>query len=120
MRVIFIFAVVKYRLRGGAADASSGRVEIGIDGNYSSVCAARWNSPNSRVLCRDLGFTDGIPSYTSNSSLEVLNVLMSYFICEGNERNLLSCINSGFKSEHRTYYCGGDAYTTCFNEEVSK
>lgn len=119
MVVFYFFKGVNYRLRGGN-DSSSGRVEIGIDGNYSSVCVVNWNAANSKVLCRHLHYIDGIPSTVKNYSLETLTPLMSFFLCEGNETDLLSCMNSGFDKGQKNFFCGGDAYTICYNEEVSK
>ncbi|RUS70459.1 hypothetical protein EGW08_021778, partial [Elysia chlorotica] len=108
---------VKYRLTGGTSP-SKGRVEIGVDGDYGTVCAVNWRSYNSRVLCRSLGFVDGITSHDSNNDLDLLPSKFSFFLCEGDESNLLSCLNSGFDGGSLVYYCGGDAYAECYNEEI--
>ncbi len=37
-----------------------GRVEVTMDGESGAVCNTGWRDPDSRVLCRSLGFTDGV------------------------------------------------------------
>ncbi|XP_012937884.1 deleted in malignant brain tumors 1 protein [Aplysia californica] len=108
---------VKYRLTGGK-DQNSGRVEIGVDGIYGSICAINWQQGNSKVLCRSMGYTDGIPTYDENPDLDYLAPVMSFFLCEGTEDSLLSCINSGFDDGAHVFVCGGSAYASCFKEEV--
>ncbi|KAK3746952.1 hypothetical protein RRG08_030362 [Elysia crispata] len=108
---------IKYRLTGGTS-SSKGRVEIGVDGDYGTICAVNWRTDNSRVLCKSLGFVDGIPSHDSNDELDSLPTKFSFFLCEGSESNLLSCLNSGFDDGQLVFFCGGDAYTECFNKEV--
>ena len=110
---------IKYRLTGGTS-SSKGRVEIGVDGDYGTICAVNWRTDNSRVLCKSLGFVDGIPSHDSNDELDSLPTKFSFFLCEGSESNLLSCLNSGFDDGQLVFFCGGDAYTECFNKEVGK
>ncbi|XP_059173734.1 uncharacterized protein LOC131954198 isoform X1 [Physella acuta] len=108
---------VKYRLRGGKS-AQVGRVEIGIDGKFGTVCGINWHAANSRVLCRSLGYVDGVPSHEVNSSLTSMDPYMSFFLCDGTEKNLFSCLNSGFDGGNHVFICGGDSYTQCYNEEV--
>ncbi|CAL1541079.1 unnamed protein product [Lymnaea stagnalis] len=108
---------VRYRLQGGNT-TNVGRVEIGIDGKYGSVCAINWNAANSKVFCKTLGYMDGAPYEYINSSLPYIAPYMSFFLCDGTEKNLFSCLNSGFDGGDHVFVCGGDAYTTCFNEEV--
>lgn len=54
-----------YRLAGGKSK-SNGRVEIGYSGRWGMVCAWSWQSADARVLCRSLGYIDGIVEYTVN------------------------------------------------------
>jgi hypothetical protein len=54
-----------YRLVGGSSP-STGRVEIGYEGRWGMVCAWSWQSADARVLCKALGYVDGIVEYTVN------------------------------------------------------
>lgn len=108
---------IKYRLTG-LASRSKGRVEVGVDGDYGTICAVNWKAANSRVLCRSLGYVDGIPSRETNEDLPSLPTKLSFFMCEGSESSLLSCLNSGFDGGRLVLFCGGEAYTECFNSEV--
>ncbi|GFR64782.1 deleted in malignant brain tumors 1 protein, partial [Elysia marginata] len=108
---------VQYRLTG-LSTPSKGRVEVGVDGNFGTVCAVNWRADNSRVLCRSLGYRDGIPSRETSSQLPSLPTQFSFFLCDGSESNLLSCLNSGFDGGRLVIFCGGDAYTECYNSEI--
>jgi len=52
-------------LHGGSGPAN-GRVEIGYAGRWGMVCAWSWQTADAAVLCRALGYKDGIVNYTKN------------------------------------------------------
>ncbi|XP_052281888.1 deleted in malignant brain tumors 1 protein-like isoform X1 [Dreissena polymorpha] len=110
-----------YRLNGGS-NPSNGRVEIGYAGRWGMVCAWSWQSNDAAVLCRALGYKDGIVSYEKNISLGFTLPWVTGFFCQGHETSLMTCLNTGFNSTFLTDLCMGGrdpgAYSQCFNETV--
>ncbi|XP_053406028.1 deleted in malignant brain tumors 1 protein-like isoform X2 [Mercenaria mercenaria] len=110
-----------YRMVGGS-NRSTGRVEIGYEGRWGMVCAWSWQSADARVLCKALGYTDGIVEYTVNKSLTYSMPWVTGFFCLGNEETPMTCLNTGFNSTFLTDLCMGGrdpgAYSNCYNEKV--
>ncbi|XP_052829164.1 deleted in malignant brain tumors 1 protein isoform X2 [Octopus bimaculoides] len=114
---------LNYRLNGGSN--SSGRVEIEYDGVWGTVCNQFWNASDSRVFCRQLGFEDGYrPSdMKPTTPLQPLRHWLNGVFCDGQEVNLLNCLNSGFGSTFLNRYCNKfsrptDVYLKCFNISI--
>ncbi|KAK6180370.1 hypothetical protein SNE40_012539 [Patella caerulea] len=108
---------VQYRLNGDTA--TSGRVEIGYDGSWGSVCSWSWNTNNAKVLCRRMGYKYGTPRYDILQDLPTLRPMINGVFCVGNESSLLTCLNSGFNSSLLSYLCTESAYATCYTEELT-
>lgn len=110
-----------FRLAGGS-DKSNGRVEIGYNGRWGIVCAWSWQTADAKVLCRTLGYKDGIVTYKTNSSLTFSYPWVTGFFCQGDEPTTMTCLNTGFNSTFLHDLCqyGRDpgAYAHCFNETV--
>lgn len=68
-----------------------GRVELNVNGAWGSVCSRGWNTPNSNVVCKQMGFGPA----TSTKSVWFGNgegtVLLSNVKCTGTERTVLEC-----------------------------
>lgn len=87
---------VAVQLAGGSSDAE-GRVEGYINGEWGTVCGFfSWDSLNSEVVCRQLGYKEAQHTYFGTNVGEgtgkywLLNLL-----CAGSEANLLQCQYDG-------------------------
>ena len=70
-----------------------GRVEVCFNNTYGSVCHDLWNEPDARVVCRQLGFSDGgahalINAHYNSSSGPIY---LDDVGCEGSESSLMEC-----------------------------
>ena len=52
------------RLSGG--NSSSGALEIQLDGEWQAVCFLLFSNNSADVACRQLGFSDGAVSFSSD------------------------------------------------------
>lgn len=93
----------------------NGVVQIKVDGKVGTICGKSWGSLNSRVLCRSIGYIDGIMmpprSRTGNGDILLENVA-----CSGTEKDIFKCLHDGWNiSESRI--CKNhnyDAAVKCF------
>ncbi|KAK3092335.1 hypothetical protein FSP39_001454 [Pinctada imbricata] len=77
---------------------NSGFVQIYHDGKWTPVCSDNWTSENTRVVCRQLGYTTGqnrnitddvtITQYPIKSEITYINAN-----CTGEEKRLDTCSN---------------------------
>ena len=118
MSVFAFVAGVQYVLAGGNSSAT-GRVEIHFDGEVGGVCSLHWTYNDSRVLCRSMGFSDGIPIPPSKGGPAPLGeYLLNTAFCKGSKMSILACLNSGFNSINLSNACFAEAYTSCYNHSV--
>ncbi len=40
---------------------NEGRIKVCLDGECGTICDYGWNSPDARVMCKQLGYLDGTP-----------------------------------------------------------
>nr|KAG5703087.1 hypothetical protein BaRGS_012149 [Batillaria attramentaria] len=110
---------IEYRLNDGSNTSSvSGRVEVAYDGIWGSVCSLRWTTDNTKVLCQYLGHVDGVP-IVPEVFLPEINPYLNGVFCNGNETNLLTCLNSGFNNTYLDFLCFSEAYASCYDQAVS-
>lgn len=90
------FTYTGIRLMGG--NSSAGRVEIGVNGVFGTVCDDNFNSNAAKVVCRSLGqpWQNAVQTsrFPVGDKLEM--ILFDGFSCNGNEGTLNSCSNHGF------------------------
>lgn len=90
------FRYTNIRLRGG--NSSAGRVEIGVNSVFGTVCDDNFDTNAAKVVCRSLGqpWQNAVQTsrFPDGDKLEM--ILFDGFACNGNEASLNSCSNHGF------------------------
>ena len=90
-----LYHLVAVRLAGGSSDAE-GRVEVYINGVWGAVCGFFWDSPNSEVVCRQLGYSVvNCTYYGTNFGSDTGRSWLLNLFCFGSEENLLQCQHDG-------------------------
>ena len=75
---------------------SEGRVEISYNGKWGTVCDSFWSDNDARVVCRQLGYLDGVAQANSFYGSGTGPSWLYYVRCDGDEKSVWSCTNSGF------------------------
>ena len=117
------------RLQDGT-DMSNGRVEICQNGVWGLVCNKMWDDADARVVCRQLGYDEGLPNLFMTENISTLTtfsggraastfkpavempVVLNEVECKGTEENLTSCRTSGLEcsSQKSTgVFCGNNS-----------
>jgi len=122
--MFFFFLAIKYRLHNrNPKQLGIGRVEMSYDGEWGTVCSWSWQSADARVLCRQLGYKDGIVSYDIDSNLPTIQRWVTGFFCHGNEGTMMTCLNTGFNSTFLDDLCmfrEPGAYSACYNNKIGE
>ncbi|XP_041374983.1 LOW QUALITY PROTEIN: deleted in malignant brain tumors 1 protein-like [Gigantopelta aegis] len=71
--------------------ASHGRVSINYDGEVGHVCSTGFDDVAAGVVCRQLGFKDGVSSVTAYSGGNSGRVWISNVTCSGSEESIFGC-----------------------------
>lgn len=93
---------VNIRLVNGGSP-NEGRVEVrsGKDGAWGTVCDDHWNIKNTRVVCRELGYEEGLWHVNATTfGLGTGRILLDDVVCEGSETSLADC------KSRRGHNCG--------------
>lgn len=86
-----------------------GRVEIVHNGMWGRICSDGWGKAESDVLCRQLYNSTSEP-HSGDFGVGSGPIYLRNIRCEGNERDILDCPNSGWGN----YQCNGpDAFVVC-------
>ena len=78
----------------GNVDEHEGTVEIMYQGTWGTICDDGWDDNDATVVCRELGFLNGIatrPLFEFNSG----PVWLRQVECLGNESKLSQCPHNG-------------------------
>ena len=80
------------RLGNGTNDYE-GRVEICINNAWGTICNNRFSTSDTRVICRDLGYTfsDSYTLATSEFSPGTGPIFLDELECRGDEERVLEC-----------------------------
>lgn len=99
----------------GTDNTYSGRVEISYNGVWGTICDSYWNNNDARVVCRQLGFVDGVAQPRGKYGGGEGPSWLYYVRCDGNEKSIWECSNSGWNVTHtscRTHEYDAGVYCT--------
>ncbi|XP_030840612.1 deleted in malignant brain tumors 1 protein-like isoform X2 [Strongylocentrotus purpuratus] len=84
------------RLVGGA-NPYEGRVEIGLGGNWGTICSNSWDKTDANVICRQLGYATATSAIqgTSRYGTGTGPIYLDNVGCTGLEANIALCPSSG-------------------------
>ncbi|KAK7116610.1 hypothetical protein V1264_002264 [Littorina saxatilis] len=105
------------RLTGGQV-RSEGRVEIGLNGQWSSVCDYYFSTPDVNVVCRSLGFSGGdtVSVSTFGSTTTPLGIYSPR--CGGSEDSVTACYSSSYNSSYYQTRCASSPASVRCSGEV--
>ena len=95
------------RLVGGPTERS-GRVEIGFNNTWGTVCDQNWDINDALVVCRMLGYSTAVAA-TMRSSFPRSEgrIWLTNVACTGIEKGIHECIHSGW-GVISSYSCSHD------------
>ena len=83
------------RLIGGK-DATQGRIEVGLDGVWGTVCHESWDIHDAEVVCRQLGYSGAMAATLRGSASFAAGtgrIWATTFGCKGEEQSILDCLH---------------------------
>ena len=87
---------VDIRLKGGVND-SHGRVEIGLDRAWGTVCDYNWDIHDAQVVCRMLGYPTAVAATLRSSFAQGRGrIWLNNVACTGTEKSIDKCAHSGW------------------------
>ncbi|XP_052826276.1 deleted in malignant brain tumors 1 protein [Octopus bimaculoides] len=89
----------RLRLTGGKNDVS-GNVEISFNNRWGSICDNGWTDKEAHVVCKMLGYTDGVAFLNSNFGQIFHKVWLDNVKCTGHEISLTQCRKSNWGDTH--------------------
>ena len=105
---------VDVRLRGGL-NQSHGNVEIGLEGDWGTVCDDNWDINDAHVVCRMLGYASAIAATLRSSfGRGSGRIWLNNVTCTGEEESIDKCSHSGWGVAN-SYHCyhGREAGVIC-------
>lgn len=101
-------------LRLVGSTPGQGRVEVGRDGVWGTVCDNQWTTRDAMVVCEQLGFGGGSGKTSSFYGSGTGPVFMDSMQCDGTESSIFSCPNKGWGvSDSACSSHGKDAGVAC-------
>ena len=106
----------------GGNGISNGQVQIGFDKHFwGAICATDWSYEDATVLCRMMGFEKGLPTFFASTVGPVVDrYWLSEVNCNGDERSIIDCANTGWNvpcssNSHAGVICLGKQLRHIFN-----
>ena len=87
----------RIRLRGGRS-YKEGRIELYLNGQWGTVCDDLWDTRDTQVACRQLGFSRAKRHWTIRGGTGP--IWLDDVSCNGREGNLLHCSHLGIGSHN--------------------
>ena len=110
---------MRVRLVGGLTERS-GRVEIGFNNTWGTVCDQYWDISDALVVCHMLGYDTAVAATLRSSFARGIGrIWLTNVICTGTEKSIEDCLHSGWGvaiSYSCSHYreagvvCGGTCY----------
>ncbi|XP_038614581.1 antigen WC1.1-like [Tachyglossus aculeatus] len=89
-----------FRLENGSSRCE-GRVELLMNGDWSSLCTAHWNLANANVLCHQLGCGNPVSAFRGVEYGEGNGLVWNGTLhCSGSETNLRDCPRTVLGAPH--------------------
>ena len=79
------------RLTGNSSNPFEGLVEVRFKGEWHTVCDNKFELPDARVICRELGYGEPISFGNQRYRLGTGKILVDDLECTGNEESFLDC-----------------------------
>ena len=79
----------------GGSDEQEGRVEIMYQGIWGTICDKGWDDTDATVVCRELGFLEGIATTQTQFGSGTGPVWLRQVDCSGDESKLSHCVHNG-------------------------
>ena len=104
---------IDVRLRGGV-NQSDGRVEIGLDGAWGTVCDTNWDIQDARVVCRMLGYPTAVAATLRSSFARGIGRMwLDNVGCTGTEEHIGLCSHPGWGVYNKFCSRGREAGVIC-------
>ncbi|XP_071494038.1 scavenger receptor cysteine-rich domain-containing protein DMBT1-like [Diadema antillarum] len=96
---------------------NEGRVEVILNGNWSTICDLGWDTKDANVVCRQLGYIGATNAPRGAHYGAGIGVIaLDDVRCEGNERELNDCYHGTWGSVDDQCNHGNDASVVCANQ----
>ncbi|XP_031562352.1 deleted in malignant brain tumors 1 protein-like [Actinia tenebrosa] len=90
-----------------------GILQVYHNNEWGTVCDDGWNINNTKVVCRELGYQQGIAKHSGKGSGRTW---MDDVVCTGNENSILSCRHSGWGLEDCDH--SEDIGMVCYSDKL--
>lgn len=82
---------------------SEGRLQVYHNGQWGTVCDDLWDKDNAIVVCRQLGYDDGISFFNTFGQYQC-PIWLDDVQCTGSESSLLDCQHNGWGNHNCDHY----------------
>lgn len=113
--MIFVFCLSTVRLVGGST-LLEGRVEVFYNDEWGTVCDDLWGNTDATVVCRQLGYEEGIAMGTAYFGEGTGPIWLDSVECGGTEEYLVDCNHADWGYHDCGH--GEDAGVICCKENL--